>query len=123
MVNEIAQQIDIPATVIDYLDLPERDKLMPFGRSLLRATSYDEAIIREEGAYWLMLNSQYIKLTFDGLPIYQEGTLPSTFMEKPASKKKQSEEVLRKRINAYVQLYTNGLIDNDHYPHLTNTTQ
>ncbi len=128
VVHEIAQQVDIPATVIDYLNLPEGDRLMPFGRSLLQPTEYDEAIIKEEGAYWLLLHNQYVKLTFDGLPVYDMGILPPSFglLESDGLKKENSQsnkKILRERINSYTQLYINGLIDNNHYPNLMKTTQ
>ncbi|WP_191602959.1 LTA synthase family protein [Marinomonas algicola] len=122
-VQEVAQQVDIPATIIDYLKLPEKDKLMPFGRSLLQPAPFGEAIIREGGAYWLILDDQYMKLTFDGLPVYDMGKLPETFHIKSKSDNPQPERLLRERINAYVQLYINGLIDNNHYPNLAKETQ
>lgn len=115
---EIAQQVDIPATVIDYLNLPESDKLMPFGRSLLRSSEDSDAIVKEDGAYWLLHNGESMKLTIDDDILYVRSPLPSSFMLKQNLKSSLSDEALKQRLNAYVQLYINGLIDNKHYPNL-----
>ena len=124
VLNEVAQQIDIPATIIDYLNLPEKDKILPFGRSLLIQNSQADAVIKEEDAYWLISQGKYVKLSKDeNIPV-KTGDLPDTFI-KPEQQQAQSVELtkLENRLKAYVQIYTNGLIDNSLYSFSYKNTQ
>jgi len=115
LVTEVAQQIDIPATVIDFLALPETNKLLPFGRSLLRNSEQASALIKENGSFWLLSQGKYVKLTIGKEQEYQYGTLPDTFTNKPDETAPEFEATLLQRNKAYLQLYFNGLINNQHY--------
>ena len=123
VISEVAQQIDIPATIIDYLNLPEQDKVLPFGRSLLTQNSQADAVIKEEDSYWLLSQGKYVKLSMEeNLPV-EVGDLPATFM-KPAGQVVQADlGQLERRLKAYVQIYTNGLIDNSLYSFSSENTQ
>lgn len=115
VIEDIAQQIDIPATVIDYLNLPERDKVLPFGRSLLVDNDRAEAIIREDDAFWLLSQGEYVKLPMAAGSKIQTGELPDTFTQAVEPMKSQKQEEMEQRLKAYIQMYTNGLIDNSLY--------
>lgn len=115
VVTEIAQQIDIPATIIDYLNLPEDDKILPFGRSLLIKNDYADAIIKEDDAYWLLSQDKFVKLSVLESSMFETGYLPETFARDPNQVKSLGFEEMGQRLKAYLQVYTNGLIDNSLY--------
>ncbi|PYF82948.1 phosphoglycerol transferase MdoB-like AlkP superfamily enzyme [Marinomonas alcarazii] len=123
VLDEVAQQIDIPATIIDYLNLPEKDKILPFGRSLLTRNNQADAVIKEEDAYWLISQGKYVKLSMDESVPVKTGDLPDTFI-KPEHQAKSVDLVqLERRLKAYIQIYTNGLIDNSLYSFSPKNTQ
>lgn len=115
VITEVAQQIDIPATIVDYLNLPEKDKILPFGRSLLTENSHADAIFKEEDAFWLLSQGKYVKLPMDKNAAIETGDLPDTFTKSLESEVPVDLEKLTRRLKAYVQIYTNGLIDNSLY--------
>jgi phosphoglycerol transferase MdoB-like AlkP superfamily enzyme len=115
VVMDIAQQVDIPATILDYLKLPEQNKILPFGRSLLQQDTQADAIITEEDAFWLLSQGKYVKLPIaEGSPM-KIGDLPSSFIKPTGQQKPVDVEQLEHRLKAYIQIYTNGLIDNSLY--------
>lgn len=115
IVTEIAQQIDIPATIVDYLNLPEREKIPPFGRSLLVKNNHADAIIKTEDAYWILSQNKFVKLpVLDNLAT-ERGYLPNTFVKSLGQNEGADFEQLESRLKAYVQIYTNGMIDNNLY--------
>lgn len=123
VLNEVAQQIDIPATIIDYLNLPEKDKILPFGRSLLIQNSRADAVIKEEDAYWLLSQGKYVKLSLEESIPVETGDLPDTFVKAEREAKSTELTELESRLKAYVQIYTNGLIDNSLYSFSPKNTQ
>mgnify|MGYP000341974484 CR=1 FL=1 len=118
--TSIAQQVDIPATIVDFLGLPETAKLLPFGRSLLQA-GMGEALLKEDGEFWLLSNNGFVKTQTDTQNPHFAGILPKSFTTKldentlEESRTDVSPQVLESRLNAYLQLYFNGLISNQHY--------
>ncbi|BFM48048.1 sulfatase-like hydrolase/transferase [Marinomonas sp. THO17] len=110
--RSIAQQVDIPATILDYLNLPEEKKLLPFGRSLLSNDFSSDAILHEEGAYWLLTQNEYVKMSqADGS--ISHGELPDTFQKDKLDS--FDSKLIENRLKAYLQIYNNGLIDNELY--------
>jgi phosphoglycerol transferase MdoB-like AlkP superfamily enzyme len=123
IVTDIAQQTDIPATIIDYLNLPENDKILPFGRSLLKNDVRSDAIIKEDDSYWLLSQGKYVKLSTRESEMIETGDLPVTFVQPADKQESVNLDKLEKRLKAYVQIYTNGLIDNSLYDFSSNNTQ
>lgn len=115
VVTEIAQQIDIPATIVDYLNLPERDKTPPFGRSLLVKNNQADAIIKTKDAYWILSQNKFVKLPVLENSVIETGYLPNTFVNNFEQSDGADFEQLENRLKAYVQIFTNGMIDNDLY--------
>lgn len=106
----IAQQVDIPATVLDFLNLNEEGKLLPFGSSLLVPDRVDEALIREDGDYWLLSGNRYVRLSMqdNGKRVISR-RLPRTFV---TPEEGLDAEILKARLKAQLQLYFNGLKNN-----------
>lgn len=123
VVTDMAQQIDIPATIVDYLNLPERDKVLPFGRSLLEDDAQSDALIKAEDAYWLLSQGKYVKLPMLKGGVIETGSLPRTFVRPNDKEARVDLDKLEQRLKAYVQIYTNGLIDNSLYNFSSNKTQ
>jgi phosphoglycerol transferase MdoB-like AlkP superfamily enzyme len=115
IVTEIAQQIDIPATIIDYLNLPEKDKVLPFARSLLIKNDYADAIIKEDDAYWLLSQDKYVKWSITENTTLETGYLPETFARDQNQIGLLDFGDMEQRLKAYLQVYTNGLVDNSLY--------
>ncbi|WP_417561207.1 LTA synthase family protein [Marinomonas sp.] len=115
VITDMAQQIDIPATVVDYLNLPEQGKILPFGRSLLEQNARADAIIKEDDAFWLLSQGKYVKLPMTEGAVVETGELPKTFTKPADLVQPVNLEKLEQRLKAYIQIYTNGLIDNSLY--------
>lgn len=104
--DKIAQHADIPATVVDYLNLPT-DKLLPFGHSLLDSTHEGQAVFFTGNAYMLVQPSGVTELKPDGtLQFY---TFPEfTTAPKQAPKAEQ-------KLKAMLQFFNNGMVNNRLY--------
>lgn len=115
--TQIAQQVDIPATIVDFLALPITHKLLPFGQSLLQTNKLAGALIKEEGSFWYLSQNKYIKINQADDKDIETGDLPSTFMQESNMQGERTitNSELEKHARAYLQLYFNGLIDNQHY--------
>jgi phosphoglycerol transferase MdoB-like AlkP superfamily enzyme len=111
-VRDLAQQIDIPATVIDYLNLPEQSALLPFGQSLLQPSREGRGFFQDQDAYWLLSGSRFVTMNKHDHAI-EFGFLPSSFegVESAAV----SDEVLEAQLKAMVQVYANATIENRYY--------
>ena len=105
---DIAQQLDIPATIVDYLNIDAGDKLLPFGESLLKTKRQGGAFFKELNDYWLVENSNYIRMD-QSLQFSEAQALP--FIGQKSEEKSQ----LKQKLKAYTQLYHNGLINNSLY--------
>ncbi|WP_299017022.1 LTA synthase family protein [uncultured Photobacterium sp.] len=112
---DVAQQADIPATVVDYLNINESDKLLPFGQSLLKSERQGIALFKEINDYWLVSDNAYVRMN-QKLQISNPQPLPSAFfVTKQANLGVKQEESLGEKLKAYVQFYNNGLINNSLY--------
>ncbi|TDO96951.1 LTA synthase family protein [Marinomonas balearica] len=111
----IAQQANIPATVVDYLHIPSANKLSVFSHSLLRNNGIMDAVIKEEEAFWILSENKFVKLSLDKTLEPEHGILPSTFAKYDGDTDDLSFEDLEERLKAYLQVYNIGLIDNSLY--------
>ncbi|WP_299754911.1 LTA synthase family protein [uncultured Pontibacter sp.] len=103
---KVAQHADIPATVVDYLNLPT-DKLLPFGHSLLDSASMGRAIFFNGNAYLLVQPQVVSELKQnDELSFY---TFPD--FAPAASPAPEAGQLLK----AQVQYFRNGMVGNRLY--------
>ena len=109
---ELGQQIDIPTTVIDYLNLPEQHSLLPFGRSLLENAPHGRGFFQDQEAYWLLAGTRYVKMSKHDKS-FEFGDLPSTFTRKGVVN--LSNEKLQNMLQGMVQVYTNAMISDSFY--------
>lgn len=104
--SKVAQHADIPATVVDYLNLAT-DKLLPFGHSLLDTASMGRAVFFNGSAYVLVQPEVVTELKQDGqLSFY---TFPD--LAPAASPAPQAGQLLK----AQVQYFRNGMVGNRLY--------
>ncbi|AKD04170.1 LTA synthase family protein [Pontibacter korlensis] len=104
--NKIAQHADIPATVVDYLNLPT-DKLLPFGNSLLDTSGTGQAIFFNGNAYVLVKQNVVAELKQDDqLQFYSFPELAPAPSPAP-----QAGQLLK----AQIQYFRNSLVDNRLY--------
>lgn len=112
---DVAQQTDIPATIVDYLNINEQDKLLPFGQSLLNTKRQGQALFKEVNDYWLVSDNAYVRMNQD-LQLSSVQPLPSPFfVTKQDYLSAKQQEILGEKLKAYTQLYNNGLINNSLY--------
>ncbi|PTX14241.1 phosphoglycerol transferase MdoB-like AlkP superfamily enzyme [Pontibacter mucosus] len=103
--GRVAQHADIPATVVDFLQV-KTDKLLPFSKSLLDTASTGNAILYNGSSYLLVQPEVVTMLSQDdALQFY---TFPDLA---PASPALQSGQLLK----AQVQYFRNGLVNNRLY--------
>ncbi|EPJ52082.1 MAG: hypothetical protein OFPI_15610 [Osedax symbiont Rs2] len=106
--NKVAQHTDLPITVLDYLGLSEkyRDQLLPFGHSLLAETA-GEAFFVESDQYVLINQSATLLASKD---FQQLEFKPNASSD---SQIDATQSQMLKRLKAKVQIYNNGMINND----------
>ncbi|RIJ41413.1 LTA synthase family protein [Pontibacter oryzae] len=104
--DKVAQHADIPATVVDYLNLPT-DKLLPFGHSLLDDNFGGHAIFFNGNAYVLVQPNVVAELKAnDAVSFYTFSDLaPSPTTEPKAAQK----------LKALLQYFNNGMVNNRLY--------
>lgn len=110
--GKITQQVDIPATIADYLHLPTT-KLLPFGNSVLDTSQAGRAILYSEENYILVHSDLVTKLdASDNITYfnYQTHNLLPALNTYPEKQKNYTQE-----LKALVQYFRNGLVGNDFY--------
>ncbi len=110
--RQLAQQIDIPTTVIEYLNLSEQGALLPFGRSLLSPHDNGRGFFQDEKAYWLLIGNRYVK-KIKQKDIVEFGDLPRS-LSRPDVQTPSDEELLT-QLEAMVQVYSNTMLSNSLY--------
>ncbi|UYZ64628.1 LTA synthase family protein [Hymenobacter weizhouensis] len=114
-VERITQHADVPATVLDYLNVPAQGQLLPFGYSAFDGGTTGRALFLSGGSYFLVHRDYVTELTADNrvrLYPYQRHQLPATPLQNPDPQKlRQYGDELK----ACVQFYINGLADNSLY--------
>ncbi|MBO2007775.1 LTA synthase family protein [Hymenobacter negativus] len=114
--HRITEQVDVPASVLDVLGLPQEQKaLLPFGSSVFETASPGRAIFRDGDSYYLVHSDFVTELTNKNevrLYPYKTHFIPNEPVANPdpALVKKYGNE-----LRACVQFYVNGLLDNRLY--------
>jgi phosphoglycerol transferase MdoB-like AlkP superfamily enzyme len=114
--HRITEQVDVPASVLDVLGLPQEQKaLLPFGSSVFEKSSPGRAIFRDGDSYYLVHSDFVTELTNKNqvrLYPYQTHFIPNEPVANPdpALVQKYGNE-----LRACVQFYVNGLLDNRLY--------
>ena len=111
-VNQVTQHADIFPTIMDYLGLKPKRTLL-FGHSVFDDTEEDMALFYLEGHYWLVQNDYFLQynsyrkeaLLFDYADHAQKNPL-----NHPQIKSK-----MLKKLQAHIQYFQNGLIENSLY--------
>jgi phosphoglycerol transferase MdoB-like AlkP superfamily enzyme len=115
-VHRITQQADVPATVLDVLNVPVLPtQLLPFGSSAFDASTSGRALFLSGGSYFLVHTDFVTELTADNkvrLYPYQTHFLSATPLLNPDPRKLRQ---YGNELKACVQLFTNGLLDNTLY--------
>lgn len=114
-VRRITQQADVPATVLDLLNVPSGRQLLPFGYSVFEARNSGRALFLSGGSLFLVHTDYVAELTADNqvrLYPYRTHQLPETPLANPDPQKlRQYGDELK----AATQYFTNGLLDNTLY--------
>lgn len=103
--SQIAQHADIPATVIDFLNIPDA-RLLPFGQSLLDSTRNGQAVFFNGNAYTLVEQRGVTQLKQNNELVFY--TFPDLV---PAPAAPQAAQKLK----AQVQYFHNGMVNNNLY--------
>ncbi|QNH60967.1 LTA synthase family protein [Hymenobacter sediminicola] len=115
-VHRITQQADVPATVLDVLDVPvPASRLLPFGYSAFDAGTMGRALFLSGGSYFLVHADFVTELTADNkvrLYPYQTHFIPAKPLLNPDPQKLQQ---YGNELKACVQFFTAGLLDNTLY--------
>jgi len=109
----ITQQVDILASVLDYLGI-KPDRRLLFGKSIFRSGE-GRAFLHVNGHYWLVRGQQAFEFNPEGpggnlFDLTQDPQLKS-----PLSGDPEARRNLEKESKALVQYFNNGLIDNNLY--------
>ncbi|WP_026464884.1 LTA synthase family protein [Adhaeribacter aquaticus] len=110
--HRITQHADILPTVVDYLNI-KTDKLLPFGSSVFDTTKTGRALYFNAGVSTLIHQDYITQLRPNGEVVnyqYQTHNYKKLPKPEPALQAKYGQE-----LKAYVQYFTNGLIDNNLY--------
>lgn len=111
--ERVAQHIDIPATLSELFGL-EAPWSRPLGRSLFDGDPKGLAINRTQAGFWLTSGSRALWLSEEG-----EADLFETadyLLTEPLAGEEELKGQLKDQLQAYLQFYFNGLLDNSHFP-------
>ncbi|MDU0371555.1 LTA synthase family protein [Hymenobacter endophyticus] len=114
-VHRITQQADVPATVLDLLNVPASRQLLPFGYSVFDARSSGRALFLSGGSLFLVHTDYVTELTTDNqirLYPYRTHQLPETPLPNPDPQKVRQ---YGNELMAATQYFTDGLLDNRLY--------
>ncbi len=111
--GRITQQVDIPATILDYTHVPAGGRLLPYGTSVLDSLATGRAWVRDGGSRWLIHQDFVTELTTDQhVRFYQYATHQ---LGPPATPPAAVARRYGTEIKAGEQFTNNGLIDNALY--------
>ncbi|WP_158000754.1 LTA synthase family protein [Vibrio sagamiensis] len=113
--DKIVQQIDIPATVLDYVGLihQEKDKLLPFGQSMLPFDTVGRALFFANNQHILLHGNSVTSMQVENDQINTEKL--NEFLMQVQPDDTITPEELQKQLKAYIQIYNNGLVDNSFF--------
>ncbi|RSK44955.1 LTA synthase family protein [Hymenobacter rigui] len=114
-VHRITQQADVPATVLDFLNVPAGRQLLPFGYSVFDSRTSGRALFLSGGSLFLVHRDFVTELTADNavrLYPYRTHQLPDAALSTP------DPRLLRQygnELKAATQYFSDGLLDNRLY--------
>ncbi|RSK29519.1 LTA synthase family protein [Hymenobacter metallilatus] len=114
-VHRITQQADVPATVLDLLNIPAGHQLLPFGYSVFDTRNSGRAFFLSGGSLFLVHHDAVTELTANNtvhLYPYRTHQLPDAPWPHPDPQKAQQ---YGKELKAATQFFTDGLLDNTLY--------
>jgi len=114
-VHRITQQADVPATVVDYLNVPAKGQLLPFGYSVFDPQNSGRALFLSGSSLFLVHHDFVTELTTDDkirLYPYQTHQLSAEPLPNPDPAKVQQ---YGNELKAAAQFFTDGLLDNKFY--------
>ncbi|MCA8829621.1 LTA synthase family protein [Hymenobacter pini] len=114
-VHRITQQADVPATVLDYLNIPAGRQLLPFGYSVFDDSTTGRALFLSGGSLFLVHSDFVTELTADNavqLYPYRTHQLPPEPLANPNPRTAQQ---YGNELKAAAQYFTDGLLDNRLY--------
>ncbi|GAA3929689.1 LTA synthase family protein [Hymenobacter algoricola] len=114
-VHRITQQADVPATVVDLLNIPADRQLLPFGYSVFDTTTSGRAFFLSGSSLFLVHRDFVTELTSDDkihLYPYQTHLLPAAPLPTPDPQKARQ---YGRELKAAAQFFTDGLLDNKFY--------
>ncbi|SHI88814.1 Phosphoglycerol transferase MdoB [Hymenobacter daecheongensis DSM 21074] len=114
-VHRITQQADLPATVVDLLNIPAAGQLLPFGSSVFDSGTAGRALFLSGSSLFLVHRDFVTELTTDDkirLYPYQTHFIPAEPLPRPDPQKAQQ---YGQELKAAAQLFTSGLLDNTLY--------
>jgi arylsulfatase A-like enzyme len=103
---KVTQHADILPTLVDYLKLP-KDRLLPFGQSVLDSTAPGHALLYNGVSYYMVQQQNVAELTADDQVRFH--SFPDLA---PLAEADPTQE---QKLKAYVQYFRNKMVANDLY--------
>lgn len=110
--SRLAQHMDISVSLEDLLDLPARQRT-PLGRSLFR-DNHPVAVNYHDGSFWIAEGEFVLVREVDGVDRLYNTAKDPLFKQIVLDQPKVATHLAR-RLNAHLQMYHNGLIDNSFF--------
>lgn len=107
--DKIAHHVDIGPTILDFLGVGS-EKASPFGHSIFDPAFDGLAYSQLNGNYWMAEKNRYLEYRIGG----QNKLFGFPNME-PLADKPEEKERLQKKLEAYIQRFTNGLVEDNLY--------
>jgi len=111
--SRITQQMDILPSITDFLGIAQRERL-PFGHSVFDGAANGIALGLSHGNYWLISGEFFLRYRLDGeSKLFAPGRDPA--LRSPLTDRIDVQRRLEKQLQAYIQWFNNGLMDNRVY--------
>lgn len=111
--SRITQQVDILPSITDFLGIAQRERL-PFGHSVFDGSANGIALGHSQGNYWLISDEFFLRYRLDGeSKLFAPGRDPA--LRSPLTDRIDVQRRLEKQLQAYIQWFNNGLMNNQVY--------
>ena len=105
--------MDILPSITDFLGIAQRERL-PFGHSVFDGSANGIALGHSQGNYWLIRDEFFLRYRLDGeSKLFAPGRDPA--LRSPLTDRIDVQRRLEKQLQAYIQWFNNGLMDNQVY--------
>jgi phosphoglycerol transferase MdoB-like AlkP superfamily enzyme len=120
---KVVQQIDIPATVLDYLGLyeAERHRILPFGHSMLNEEAKGVALFRTNGHQYMMVTDDKVTLYDKKTQQFSTTALASDYFSVRATS--DADDILQNKMRGYLQMYMGMFLEDILYPQQLSMSQ